>query len=66
MTASYIIRDSVIQGKVEVVFLVGGRINYDERGTDGTGLKLYDDYKKACSAVNRYIKKMKANGFEIN
>ena len=32
-------------------------IDYDERGTSGTGCKLYDTEKQAVAAAKRYAKK---------
>ena len=46
-------------------FLVGNKLNTDARGTDGTGLKIYDTIDKAENAGKRYIKKMQKNGFEV-
>ena len=32
-------------------------LDYDERGTSGTGCKLYDTEKQATAAAKRYVKK---------
>ena len=44
-------------------FLVDGRPDYDERGTYGLGVKLYDTKEKATAAGKRYVKKMLKLGF---
>lgn len=44
-------------------FYVGNDKNYEERGTDGTGLKIYETREKAEAAGKRYLKKMQKNGF---
>ena len=65
MKASYKVEKSRFDGKFICYFLVDGRTNKDERGTDGTGLKLYDSEDNAEAAGKRYIAKMKRNGFEV-
>lgn len=65
MKASYKVEKSRFDGKFICYFLVDGRTNKDERGTDGTGLKLYDSEDKAEAAGKRYLAKMKRNGFEV-
>lgn len=63
MTASY--RVSVSRfGDWMCHFYVDGRADTDERGTDGTGLKIYATRAKAEAAGKRYLKKMQKNGFE--
>lgn len=44
-------------------FLVDNRPNFDEYGTDRTGLKLYETQEKAVKAGKRYLRKMAKNGF---
>ena len=65
MKASYKVEKSRLPGKQVCYFFVDGRMNTDERGTDGTGLKLYDSEDKAEVAGKRYLAKMKKNGFEV-
>lgn len=64
MKASYIVEKSRF-GDWQCTFFVGGYPNFDERGTDGTGLKFYETEEKAIAAGKRYLVKMKKNGFEI-
>lgn len=64
MTASYEL-DKCYLGGWCCYFLVGGRYNTDERGTDGTGLKIYDTFDKAMAAGERYLRKMAKNGFAV-
>lgn len=40
-----------------VAFNTPWGLDYDERGTFGTGCKLYDTEKKATAAAKRYVKK---------
>lgn len=65
MDASYKVEKSRFPGKFICYFFVNGRMNSDERGTDGTGLKLYDSEDKAEAAGKRYLAKMKRNGFKV-
>ena len=65
MKASYRVEKARFPGKYICYFFVDGRMNADERGTDGTGLKLYDSEDKAEAAGKRYLAKMKRNGFEV-
>lgn len=65
MNASYKVEKSRFPGKFICYFFVNGRVNSDERGTDVTGLKLYDSESKAEAAGKRYLAKMKKNGFEV-
>ena len=46
-------------------FKVDGKADFDCRGTDGLGLKLYSTKEKAIAAGKRYLKKMQKNGFTI-
>ena len=46
-------------------FLLNNKPDTGERGTAGTGCKLYDTREKAEAAGKRYVKKMQINGFEI-
>ena len=52
-------------GKYVCIFFVNGLVNFDERGTYGTGNKLYETKEKAEAAGKRYLAKMKKNGFEV-
>ena len=65
MKASYKVDKSRFPGKYVCYFFVDGRMNTDERGTGGTGLKLYDSEDKAEVAGKRDLAKMKRNGFEV-
>lgn len=65
MKASYRVEKARFPGKYVCYFFVDGRMNVDERGTDGTGLKLYDSEDKAEAAGKCYLAKMKRNGFEV-
>lgn len=65
MKAGYRVNHSTLHGKYVCWFLLNGRANRDERGTAGTGCKLYDSYEKADAAGKRYLKKMQKNGFII-
>lgn len=64
MKASYEIEKCHLGGWC-CYFIVDGRADTSARGTDGTGLKIYDDVFKADAAGKRYLKKMQKNGFEI-
>lgn len=64
MTASYKVEKSYL-GDWCCYFYAGGFPNTDERGTNGTGLKLYESKDKAEAAGKRYLKKMAKNGFEV-
>lgn len=46
-------------------FYIDNHPNFEERGTNGTGLKFYSTKEKAEAAGKRYIKKMQNNGFKI-
>ena len=52
-------------GKYVCTFFLDGRIDYDNRGTNGTGGKLYETKEQAEAAGKRYLAKMKRNGFEV-
>lgn len=65
MKAGYRVERSTVHGKFVCWFLINGRVNKDERGTDGTGIKFYDSREKAEAAGKRYLRKMKKNGFTI-
>ena len=64
MKASYTVRETC-WGRWSCNFYIDNRPNFDERGTDGTGLKFYGTKEKAETAGKRYIKKMQRNGFEV-
>lgn len=64
MTASYKTYKSRF-GDWVCTFYVDGYPDFDERGTDGTGCKLYETEQKAIAAGKRYLKKMKKNGFTV-
>lgn len=65
MKASYSIEHHFNCNDYVCYFKIDNRPNFDERGTDGTGLKIYATKEKAENAGKRYIKKMKKNGFEV-
>lgn len=44
-------------GQYSVSFDAFGAMNNDYRGTNGTGMKVYDTEEKAISAAKRYVKK---------
>ena len=44
-------------GQYSVSFEALGAMDNDYRGTNGTGMKVYDTEEKAISAAKRYIKK---------
>lgn len=52
-------------GKYVCTFLLDGFVDYDQRGTNGTGGKLYETKEQAEAAGKRYLAKMKKNGFEV-
>ena len=52
-------------GKWVCTFLLDGHIDYDQRGTNRTGGKLYETKEQAEAAGKRYLAKMKRNGFEV-
>lgn len=64
MKASYKVERSRF-GDWVCTFYINGRLDYDERGTNGTGCKLYESEAKAEAAGKRYLKKMQNNGFII-
>ena len=64
MTAAYKVEQTYF-GEYACYFLIDGKCDTDERGTNGTGLKLYQSEEKAEAAGKRYLKKMQKNGFEI-
>ena len=66
MTASYKVFYSKLRDQYVCMFHVNKRLNKDERGTDGTGVKLYDSFKQADEAGKRYLRKMSKNGFTIS
>ena len=69
MNASYTVEKSKgvggASGKYVCTFFVNGRIDYDQKGTNGTGCKLYETEEQAEAAGKRYLVKMKRNGFEV-
>lgn len=65
MKASYRIEEVYWGNEWACNFFVDGRSNCDERGTNGTGCKIYPTKEKAEDAGKRYLKKMQKNGFEI-
>lgn len=44
-------------GQYAVIFYALGDIDYDYRGNNGTGMKVYDTLAKAQAAAKRYIKR---------
>lgn len=65
MKATYSIEKHFHSNDYVCYFKIDNRSNYDERGTSGTGLKVYATKEKAENAGKRYLKKMQKNGFEI-
>ena len=65
MKASYSVEKNYNDNSYICYFKINGKPNYDERGTNGTGLKIYPTKEKAISAGKRYLLKMYANGFDI-
>ena len=65
MTASYKVVYSKLHDLYICEFHIDNRLNKDERGTDGTGLKLYHSCKQASEAGKRYLRKMEKNGFTV-
>lgn len=69
MKASYEVWESQgvggAAGKWVCTFLLDGHIDYGNRGTNGTGGKLYETKELAEAAGKRYLAKMKKNGFEV-
>lgn len=66
MKASFTVKKSFTRENEYVTcFYVDGFKDTDERGTEGTGCKLYPTKEKAIAAGKRYLKKMQKNGFEI-
>ena len=64
MKASYIVEKSR-WGDWICNFYIDNYPDFDERGTNGTGLKFYGTREKAEQAGKRYLKKMKKNGFDV-
>lgn len=51
---------------IHIVFLIDGKIDWDyEKRAKAFYPSTPEGYKKAEQAGSRYLKKMKANGFEI-
>lgn len=46
-------------GQYSVSFEAFGEMDNDYRGTNGTGMKVYDTEEKAIQAAKRYIKRWK-------
>lgn len=44
-------------GRYSVLFIAFGDMDNDYRGTNGTGMKVYDTFDKAVRAAKRYVKK---------
>ena len=44
-------------GRYSVSFYALGAMDNDYRGTNGTGMKVYDTEEKAIAAAKRYIKR---------
>ena len=66
MKASFKVEKSFTRENEYVThFYVDGFIDTGERGTAGTGCKLYPTKEKATAAGKRYLRKMQNNGFEI-
>ena len=66
MTASYEIYKTHFNDNLYVcAFKVDGHIDSGACRTSGTGIKIYESKAKAEAAGKRYLKKMKANGFEV-
>lgn len=47
----------VWNGQYSVEFYALGAMDNDYRGTNGTGMKVYDTEEKAIAAAKRYIKR---------
>jgi hypothetical protein len=62
MTAGYSIKRT-FDDKWVVFFLINGMIDNSAYGTNGTGCKVYENDRKAKAAGERYLKRMKKNGF---
>lgn len=66
MTASYEIYKTRFDNYPYVcAFMIDGHVDSGASRTSGTGIKLYESKEKAEAAGKRYLKKMKANGFEV-
>lgn len=47
-----------------VRYYLGGYVDQDERGTAGTGCKIFDTKEQAIRSGKRYVKTMNGRGFE--
>ena len=65
MKASYTVAKSYNDDGYICYFKIDGERNYEERGTNGTGLKIYPTKEKAISAGKRYLLEMYAKGYVI-
>lgn len=65
MKVSYKVEKNEYVKKYVCYFLLDGKPDQTEKGTYGTGIKLYETKEKADQAGKRYLKKMKKNGFII-
>lgn len=65
MKASYDVKACYVGTGYICFFKIDNQLNFDERGTYGTGCKIYPTKEKAEAAGKRYLRKMKNNGFEI-
>ena len=65
MKASYDVKKSYVNNSYICYFKIDGERNYEVKGTNGTGLKIYPTKEKAISAGKRYLLEMYAKGFVI-
>lgn len=65
MKASYTVAKSYNGNGYICYFKIDGERNYEERGTNGTGLKIYPTKEQAISAGKRYLLEMYAKGYVI-
>ena len=65
MKASYEVKKSYVNNSYICYFKIDGKRNYEEKGTNGTGLKIYPTKEKAISAGKRYLLEMYSRGFDI-
>ena len=65
MKASYTVAKNYNGDGYICYFKIDGERNYEIKGTNGTGLKIYPTKEKAISAGKRYLLEMSTKGFVI-
>ena len=65
MKVSYTVAKSYNDNSYICYFENDGERNYEVKGTNGTGLKIYPTKEQAISAGKRYLLEMYSRGFDI-